>query len=109
MPVRRLQYDIGNENLQTSPVSRQQRGWPEMPANLGLAFYVRGSGVFTHPFGVLASPATFGGIGSGSTCFWVDPDREISYVFLSAGLMEDSYSTERHQRYADLVQSAVLD
>jgi CubicO group peptidase (beta-lactamase class C family) len=89
--------------------TRQLRGWPEMPANLGLGFYVRGSGVFTHPFGVLSSPGTFGGIGSGSTCFWVDPDREISYVFLSAGLMEDSYSTERHQRYADLVQSAILD
>jgi len=88
--------------------TRQMRGWPEMPANLGLGFYVRGSGVFPHAFGLLSSPATFGGIGSGATCFWVDPEREISYVFLAAGLMEDSYSWERHQRYADLVQSAVV-
>jgi hypothetical protein len=34
--------------------------------------------------------------------FLVDLDREISCAFLSAGPMTDSYSTERHQCYADL-------
>nr|WP_296775753.1 serine hydrolase domain-containing protein [Rhodococcus sp. (in: high G+C Gram-positive bacteria)] len=85
------------------------RGWRECPANLGPGFYLRGEGMFPHAFGVLSSPRTFGGIGAGSNCFWVDPDRELTYVFLSSGLMEDSYSWERHQRYADLVQSAVTD
>jgi CubicO group peptidase (beta-lactamase class C family) len=88
--------------------ARGMRGWPEIPANLGLGFFLRGEGVFPHAFGQLASPGTFGGIGSGSNCFWVDPERELTYVFLSAGLMEDSYSWERHQRYADLVQSALI-
>jgi len=63
----------------------------------------------SHAFGQFASPGTFGGIGTGSNCFWIDPDRELTYVFLSAGLMEDSYSWERHQRYSDLVHSAVVD
>lgn len=89
--------------------ARGMRGWPAIPAYHGLGFYLRGEGVFPHAFGQLSSPGTFGGIGSGSTCFWVDPQRELSYVFMSAGLMEDSYSWERHQRYADLVQSAIVD
>lgn len=89
--------------------ARNMRGWPAMPANLGPGFYVRGSGITPHAFGQLSSPGTFGGIGTGSNCFWVDPEREITYVFLSAGLMEDSYSWERHQRYADLVQSSVVE
>lgn len=88
--------------------ARGMRGWPAIPAFLGLGFYLRGTGVFPHAFGQTASPGTFGGIGAGSNCFWVDPERELSYVFMSAGLMEDSYSWERHQRYADLVQSALV-
>ncbi|MFD7011247.1 serine hydrolase domain-containing protein [Rhodococcus jostii] len=89
--------------------AQNMRGWPAMPANLAPGFYVRGSGITSHAFGQLSSPGTFGGIGTGSNCFWVDPERELTYVFLSAGLMEDSYSWERHQRYADLVQSSVME
>lgn len=89
--------------------AQNMRGWRPIPANLGPAFYVRGSGMSSHAFGQLSSAGTFGGIGTGSTCFWIDPERELTYVFLSAGLMEDSYSWERHQRYSDLVQSAVVE
>lgn len=89
--------------------AQNMRGWPAIRADLGPGFYVRGSGITPHAFGLLSSPETFGGIGTGSTCFWVDPVRQLTYVFLSAGLLEDSYSWERHQRYADLVQSSVVD
>lgn len=89
--------------------AQNMRGWPAIPANLGPGFYVRGSGITSHAFGQLSSPETFGGIGTGSNCFWVDPERELTYVFLSAGLMEDSYSWERHQRYADLVHASVME
>ena len=60
-------------------------------------------------FGSLATPRTFGGVGAGSTTFFVDPARELSYAFLSTGLMEESRSTERHQRLADLVFAAIAD
>ena len=90
--------------------AQNMRGWQAVPANFGPGFYVRGPGMLhTHAFGLLSSPGTFGGLGTGSNCFWVDPERELTYVFLSAGLMEDSYSWERHQRYADLVQSSVIE
>jgi CubicO group peptidase (beta-lactamase class C family) len=83
------------------------RGWDPFPANLGLGFFVRGTGIHPTPFGTLASPETFGGIGAGSTTFWVDPEREITFAFLSAGLLEDSYSIDRHQCLADMVFSAL--
>lgn len=89
--------------------AREMRRWSEVPSHFGLGFYLRGTGVFPTAFGLLASPSTFGGIGSGSNCFWVDPVTGVSYVFLSSGLMEDSYSWERHQRYADLVHSSIVE
>ncbi len=84
------------------------RGWEPFPATLGLGFFLRGTGIHPTPFGLLASPRTFGGLGAGSACFWVDPVRDLSYAFLSSGLMEDSYSIERHQKLADLVFAALV-
>jgi CubicO group peptidase (beta-lactamase class C family) len=82
------------------------RDWSRFPAWLGYGFFLRGTGTHPTPFGTLASPRTFGGFGAGSSAFWIDPVTEITYAFLSSGLMEDSYSLERHQRLADLVHAA---
>jgi CubicO group peptidase (beta-lactamase class C family) len=84
------------------------RGWQPFPANLGLGFFVRGEGTFPTPFGQLASPRTFGGFGAGSSVFWIDPVSDVTYAFLSSGLMEDSYSIERHMWLSDLVHAAVV-
>ncbi len=84
------------------------RGWSPFPANLGLGFFLRGEGIFPTPFGLLASPATFGGFGAGSSAFWIDPVTDVTYAFMSSGLMEDSYSIERHQRLADVVHAAIV-
>jgi CubicO group peptidase (beta-lactamase class C family) len=84
------------------------RGWSPFPANLGLGFFLRGEGVFPTPFGLQASPATFGGFGAGSSAFWIDPVTDVTYAFLSSGLMEDSYSVDRHQRLADIVHAAIV-
>jgi len=84
------------------------RGWAPFPANLGLGFFLRGEGVFPTPFGLQASAQTFGGFGAGSSAFWIDPATDVTYAFLSSGLMEDSYSIERHMRLSDLVHAATL-
>jgi len=84
------------------------RGWEPFPANLGLGFFLRGEGAFPMPFGLLASPRTFGGFGAGSSVFWIDPVSDVTYAFLSSGLMEDSHSIERHMRLSDLVHAAVV-
>jgi CubicO group peptidase (beta-lactamase class C family) len=79
----------------------------EFPAFLGLTFFLRGTGVFPHWFGNLNSPGTFGAVGAGSTLFWVDPERDLTFVCLTAGLLEESHSVDRFQRLSDLVSSAV--
>jgi CubicO group peptidase (beta-lactamase class C family) len=78
-------------------------GWGVFPANLGLGFFLRGEGDFPTPFGRRASPHTFGALGAGSTLFWVDPERDLTFVCLTSGLLEETHSIERFQRLSDLV------
>jgi CubicO group peptidase (beta-lactamase class C family) len=87
----------------------EQRGWDPFPANIGLSFFVRGHGIFPSYFGLTSSPRTFGGLGAGSAMFWVDPDRDLVFVCLTAGLIEESRHLDRCQRLSDLVQAAVVD
>jgi CubicO group peptidase (beta-lactamase class C family) len=88
---------------------REHRGWDEYPAVLGLGFFLRGEGIFPMPFGLTTSPRTFGGLGAGSTMFWVDPQRELVFVCLTAGLLEESRNLDRLQQLSDLVLSAIVD
>ncbi|TDP49179.1 serine hydrolase domain-containing protein [Zavarzinia compransoris] len=77
------------------------------PSHFSYGFWLRGEGVHASAFGHLASPGTFGGLGAGSHVFWVDPAHDLTYLFLSAGLLEERASVERHRRYADLVHAAL--
>jgi CubicO group peptidase (beta-lactamase class C family) len=84
----------------------EMRGWPIFPAYLGMGFFLRGTGIQPTYFGTMASPATFGAMGAGSTVFWVDPERGITFVCLTTGLLEESYSCDRFQRLSDLALAA---
>jgi len=99
----------GAKKNHLSDYMREMYGWPDFPANLGLTFFVRGEGLFPCPMGLGASPETFAGMGAGSTIFWVDPGRDLTFVFLSAGLMEEGNSWMRKQRLSDLVVGAAVD
>jgi len=83
-------------------------GWEVPPANMGLGFQLRGTGVFHHLFGTLASPGTFGNYGAGSTLFWIDPERDVSFACLTAGVMTQAANIERFQKLSDLVHSAMI-
>jgi CubicO group peptidase (beta-lactamase class C family) len=85
------------------------RGWEPWPANIGLGFFVRGEGVLPGPMSNFSSPKSFCGWGAGSTCFWVDPELDLTFAFLSTGLMEETYHIERLQRLADLVVTSLID
>ena len=87
----------------------EARGWDQFPAYLGLGFFLRGVGIFPMPFGLTASSDTFGGLGAGSTMFWVDPQRDLAFVCLTTGVLEDSRNFERLARLSDLVLAAVVD
>ncbi|MCB2066817.1 MAG: beta-lactamase family protein [Erythrobacter sp.] len=83
-------------------------GWQVPPANQGIGFQVRGTGVFHHLFGQLSSPETFGNYGAGSTMFCVDPEADLSFSFLSAGVMTQAANIERMGRLTDIALSACL-
>ncbi len=83
-----------------------QRGWPQAPACLGLGFSLRGTALCHHLFGTLTSPATFGNYGAGSALYWVDPVRDVTFVCLSAGVMDSLDNIERFQRLSDLAIAA---
>jgi CubicO group peptidase (beta-lactamase class C family) len=78
------------------------------PANIGLGFSVRGPQMGTSLFGTLASPSTFGAHGAGTTIFWVDPQRDISFVGLMTGLMKTIDNLWRWERLSDIVNAAAL-
>jgi len=84
------------------------RGWNPFPAYIGLGFFIRGEAITPGPFGAFNSPRTYGGLGAGSTCFWVDPARDLSFSFLSTGLMEDSHHIERLSMLSDLVIASMV-
>ena len=85
------------------------RGWKPWRANIGIGFFVRGEGIQPGPMSNMSSPNTFCGWGAGSSCFWVDPGLDLSFSFLSTGLMEETYHMERLQRLADIVVASIID
>lgn len=84
-----------------------RKGWRPYPAYIGLGFFMRGEAICPHQFGTLASPQTFGNTGYGSAIFWVDPVREMTFVCLTAGVMDEADNIERFQRLSDIALSAV--
>jgi len=84
------------------------RGWEPYPAYIGLGFFLRGEVICHHQFGTLSSPRTFGNTGFGSTLFWVDPEKEMTFVCLTSGVMDEGDNIERFQRLSDIALSAAL-
>ena len=83
-------------------------GWDPGPANIGLDFLIRGTGTRAVTFlGSLSSPRTFGKYGMGGTMFLIDPERDVTYIFLSTGLLEEYHNACRLQRLSDMVMSSV--
>jgi len=83
-------------------------GWNTPPAYMGLGFNVRGTAIVNHQLGTLTSPETFGNYGAGSSLFWVDPELDVSFACLTAGVMTQAANIERFQKLSDLVVSAAV-
>jgi len=84
------------------------QGWDVTPAYLGLGFLLRGDSINHLHYGSLASPRTFGNMGAGSSLFWVDPERQMSFVFLSSGVMNEPDNMRRCQKLSDMAVAAAL-
>ena len=83
-------------------------GWEPYPAYIGLGFGLAGEQIHPNLFGTLTSPGTFGNYGSGSTLFWIDPKLDMTFVCLTAGVMQPAPNIERFQRLSDIAASAAL-
>ena len=86
----------------------KEKGIIPPPANIGLDFQIRGNVIGPNQMGNLTSPGTFGKFGLGGTGFWVDPERDVTFVFLRSGLLEHLNDTVKSQRIADMAIAAVI-
>jgi CubicO group peptidase (beta-lactamase class C family) len=84
----------------------REEGLDPAPAYIGLGFSVRGTALCPHMFGTLASPRSFGNYGAGTSLFWVDPERDITFACLTAGVMGHNANMRRFQKIGDMVISA---
>jgi CubicO group peptidase (beta-lactamase class C family) len=84
----------------------REEGIDPAPAYLGLGFSLRGAALCHHMFGTLASPRTYGNYGAGTSLFWVDPVRDVTFACLSAGVMGHNANMRRFQKLGDMVLSA---
>ncbi len=89
--------------------SRALHSMSPFPAFLGLGVFLRGEGLFPSHIASLASPGTFGGWGLGSMGFWVDPEREVTFVALTSGVMERIRNLIRFQVIGDMVLSSLIE
>jgi CubicO group peptidase (beta-lactamase class C family) len=104
-----MENHTGSAPIDLFDYASEMYGWPEMPSNLGLGFFLRGEGVHPTALGFTTSPWTFAGLGAGSMIFWVDPERDLTFVCLTAGLLEEAANFRRFQRLSDLLVAAVVD
>ncbi|MEU6526558.1 serine hydrolase domain-containing protein [Streptomyces sp. NPDC046924] len=84
------------------------RGWEIPRGNFGLGFSLSGTGTAPSFFGPFTSQRTHGNYGAGSSLFWVDPERDLTFVFLSAGVMEESENVARFQKLSTMAVAAAL-
>ncbi|QAY59527.1 class A beta-lactamase-related serine hydrolase [Microbacterium protaetiae] len=86
----------------------RERGWEIPKGNFGLGFSLSGAGTAPNFFGPFTSPRTHGNYGAGSSLFWIDPERDFTFTFLSAGVMEESENVARFQKLSTMAIAAAL-
>jgi CubicO group peptidase (beta-lactamase class C family) len=80
--------------------------WEVGPGYLGLGFPLAGEAISPSIFGTLTSPRTFGAFGAGSTLWWVDPVKDVTFVCLTSGIMAEDANILRFQRLSDMTIAA---
>ena len=85
----------------------KEHGIQPPPANIGLDFQIRGEVIGLNQMGNLTSARTYGKFGLGGTGFWVDPERDVTFVFLRSGLLEHINDSANYQVLSDMAIAAV--
>jgi len=82
--------------------------WDTWVANIGLGFMLRGQGLYQTFFGSTASPRTFGNYGAGSSQFWIEPERDLTFVCLTSGVLGEADNLRRFERLSDMAIAAAI-
>ena len=80
-----------------------------MPMHRGLGPHVRGTTPTIRGLGTIASPATFGHGGVGSSYSWGDPDSGLSFSYLTNCRAEDPWHTARLDQISNLAHAALVE
>lgn len=78
-----------------------------MPMHRGLGPHTRGTTPTIRGVGSLASSATFGHGGVGSSYCWADPESGVSFAYLTNSRVPDPWHSERLDRISNLVHTAM--
>lgn len=109
-------YDYANRN-HTGELTNdgwlfetEARGMAPFPANFSLlGGYARGESHIFTPAGHTASSKAFAAVGGGSTSFLIDPERDLTFIFLSSGFFTGLPHLERVSRLNDLALATIND
>ena len=80
-----------------------------MPMHRGLGPHSRGHTASIRGLGSIASPATFGHGGVGSSYCWADPDTGLSFAYLSNSRVPDPWHSRRLDIISNCVHGAIDD
>ncbi len=80
-----------------------------MPMHRGLGPHSRGLTPSMRGLGTLASPATFGHGGVGSSYCWGDPESGVSFAYLSNSRVPDPWHSRRLDIISNCVHAAIDD
>lgn len=84
-------------------------GYMGMPMHRGLGPHSRGRTPGVRGLGTLASPATFGHGGVGSSYCWADPETGVSFAYLSNSRVPDPWHSRRMDIVSNCVHAAIED
>ena len=78
-----------------------------IPMHRGLGPHVRGMSDRIRGLGAIASPATFGHGGAGTSYSWADPASGVSFTYLSNFVSPDPWHSARLDRISNLAHAAI--
>lgn len=74
-----------------------------------LGGYTRDTHEGLTPLGQTASPTAIGAVGGGSTMWMTDPEKDLTFIFLSSGLIEGFDHFQRLSDHADLAIASIKE
>ena len=80
-----------------------------MPMHRGLGPHVRGTTPSIRGLGTIASPATFGHGGAGSSYSWADPDSGVSFSYLTNCRAPEPWHSVRLDQVSNMVHSSIVE